>query len=242
MVELGAAPSPRVQAAFRRVPRHLATPEVDMARIYDAGFAAVTKTDADGVDISSVSAPRVQAMRIEQADIQPGMRVLEIGSGGPNAAYLAEMVTSTGHVVTVDIDRDVPRRAEGFLKAAGYDSAVTAVTADGEFGVTGHGPFDRIVVTVQATDVPPAWMQQLTDGGRLVVPLRMRGMTRTVAFVRDGEHLVSDGFELCGFVPMQDAGDPRECDAEHSARNCAVHQPGSSRSGPPYPAHGSCVA
>jgi len=208
LIELGAARSPRVVAAFRAVPRHLATPGVDMAEAYDAEYVAVTKTDASGVDISSVSAARIQAMQIEQADIRPGMNVLEIGSGGVNAAYLAEMAGEQGQVVTVDIDPDVTRRARDFLKATGYHN-VTVVTADGEHGVPEHAPYDRIVVTVQAADVPPAWVHQLRDGGRLVVPLRMRGMTRTVAFVRDGERLVSDGFELCGFVPMQGAGENR---------------------------------
>lgn len=208
LIELGAARSPRVVAAFRAVPRHLATPGVDMAEAYDAEYVAVTKTDASGVDISSVSAARIQAMQIEQADIRPGMNVLEIGSGGVNAAYLTEMAGERGQVVTVDIDPDVTRRARDFLKATGYHN-VTVVTADGEHGVPEHAPYDRIVVTVQAADVPPAWVHQLRDGGRLVVPLRMRGMTRTVAFVRDGERLVSDGFELCGFVPMQGAGENR---------------------------------
>lgn len=208
LIELGAARSPRVVAAFRAVPRHLATPGVDMAEAYDAEYVAVTKTDASGVDISSVSAARIQAMQIEQADIRPGMNVLEIGSGGVNAAYLTEMAGERGQVVTVDIDPDVTRRARDFLKATGYHN-VTVVTADGEHGVPEHAPYDRIVVTVQAADVPPTWVHQLRDGGRLVVPLRMRGMTRTVAFVRDGERLVSDGFELCGFVPMQGAGENR---------------------------------
>ncbi|WP_328869109.1 methyltransferase, FxLD system [Streptomyces sp. NBC_00287] len=208
LIELGAAQSPRVVAAFRSVPRHLATPEVELARTYDAEYAAVTKTDATGVDISSVSAPRIQAMQIEQADIQPGMNVLEIGSGGVNAAYLAELVGEQGRVITMDIDRDVTQRAKDFLKATGHRN-VTVITADGEHGVPGHAPYDRILVTVQAADIPPAWIHQLTEGGRLVAPLRIRGMTRTIAFVRDGERLVSDGFELCGFVPMQGAGENR---------------------------------
>ncbi|MFI6008690.1 methyltransferase, FxLD system [Streptomyces sp. NPDC051243] len=208
LIELGAARSPRLVAAFRSVPRHLATPEVDMARTYDAEYAAVTKTDATGVDISSVSAPRIQAMQIEQADIQPGMSVLEIGSGGVNAAYLAELVGEHGRVITMDIDRDVTQRAKDFVKATGHRN-VTVITADGEHGAPGHAPYDRILVTVQAADIPPTWIHQLKEGGRLVVPLRMRGMTRTIAFVRDGERLVSDGFELCGFVPMQGAGENR---------------------------------
>ncbi|WP_223125960.1 methyltransferase, FxLD system [Streptomyces sp. TRM68367] len=208
LIELGAARNPRVVAAFRSVPRHLATPEVDMAKTYEPEFAAVTKTDPTGVDISSVSSPRVQAMQIEQADIQPGMNVLEIGSGGVNAAYLAEMVGEQGHVVTMDIDGEVTQRAAEFLKITGHQN-VTVITADGEHGVPGHAPYDRIVVTVQAADIPPAWVHQLKESGRLVVPLRMRGMTRTVAFVRDGERLVSDGFEQCGFVPMQGIGENR---------------------------------
>ncbi|MER0445707.1 methyltransferase, FxLD system [Streptomyces sp. Edi4] len=208
LIEIGAARSPRVVAAFRTVRRHLATPEADMASTYNAEVATITKTDEHGVDISSVSAPRVQAMQMEQGDIAPGMSVLEIGSGGPNAALLAEVVGDNGRVVTVDIDPDVTSRATAFLKETGYRN-VTVLTADAENGAPDHAPFDRIIVTVQAADIPPAWIAQLKDGGRLVVPLRMRGLTRTVAFVRDGERLVSDGFELCGFVPMQGVGENR---------------------------------
>lgn len=209
LIELGVATDPRIQHAFRTVPRHLGIPEADMARVYNAERSVVTKTDAAGVNVSSVSAPRVQAMQIQQADIQPGMRVLEIGSGGVNAAYLAEMVTDTGKVVTLDIDPEITRRARAFLKATGYSRTVTVLTGDAEYGAPGHGPFDRIVVTVQAADIPPAWREQLVDGGRLVVPLRMRSMTRSVAFVRHCDTLVSDGLELCGFVPMQGAGENR---------------------------------
>ncbi|MCW8382366.1 methyltransferase, FxLD system [Streptomyces justiciae] len=208
LIELGAARSPRVVAAFRTVPRHLAAPDADMTKVYEPEQAAITKTDANGTHISSVSAPRIQATQIEQAAIQEGMRVLEIGSGGVNAAYLAELVGGQGHVVTVDIDPDVTERAKDFLKATGYRN-VTVVTADGENGDGAHAPYDRIIVTVQTADIPPAWIDQLAEGGRLVVPLRMRGMTRTVAFVRDSGRLVSDGFELCGFVPMQGAGENR---------------------------------
>ncbi|XUL89039.1 methyltransferase, FxLD system [Streptomyces galilaeus] len=209
LIEVDAARSPHVVAAFRKVPRHLATPELDPATAYQAEFAAITKTDADGVAISSVSAARIQAMQIEQADLRSGLRVLEIGSGGVNAAYLAEIVGPEGLVVTMDIDHDVTARAEKFLTETGYDQQVRVVTADGEYGMADHAPYDRILVTVQAADIPPAWTEQLVDGGRIVVPLRMRGMTRTVALVRHGDQLVSDSVELCGFVPMQGVGENR---------------------------------
>ncbi|NEC87813.1 methyltransferase, FxLD system [Streptomyces sp. SID12501] len=209
LIALDAARSPHVVAAFRKVPRHLATPDDDMAAVYQAENAAITKKDADGVAISSVSAARIQAMQIEQAAIRPGMRVLEIGSGGVNAAYLAEIVGPEGLVVTVDIDPDVTARAEKFLADTGYDQQVRVITADGEYGMAEHAPYDRVIVTVQAADIPPTWTEQLVDGGRIVVPLRMRGMTRTVALVRHGDRLVSDSVELCGFVPMQGVGENR---------------------------------
>lgn len=208
LIEKGALRSPRVVAAFRKVPRHLVASGVEMAKCYSVEEPLITKTDSSGVHISSVSAPRIQAIQIEQADIQPGMNVLEIGSGGVNAAYLAELVGERGNVVTVDIDPEVAQRAKVFIKDTGYRN-VTIICDDGGNGAIDHQPFDRIVVTVQAADIPTSWLHQLTTEGRLVVPLRMRGMTRTIAFVRDDHRLISDGVELCGFVPMQGAGENR---------------------------------
>ncbi|WP_435280030.1 methyltransferase domain-containing protein [Streptomyces sp. 1222.5] len=180
LIDIGDLRTTRAVDAFQTIPRHLAAPGADMAEAYDAESALITKTDATGVDISSVSAPRIQAIQIEQADIQPGMNVLEIGSGGVNAAYIAEMVGGQGRVVTVDIDPEVTARARHFLKITGHRN-VTVITSDGGSGALDFSPFDRIVVTVQAADIPSSWVHQLKEGGRLVVPLRMRGMTRTVA-------------------------------------------------------------
>ncbi|MGW6770472.1 hypothetical protein ACWGBX_08640 [Streptomyces sp. NPDC055037] len=83
---------------------------------YRVEDAVITTTDADGGQLSSVSAPRIQAMQIEQADIGPGTHVLEIGSGGVNAAYLAEILGEDG-LVTADIDHEVTERAQRFLTA-----------------------------------------------------------------------------------------------------------------------------
>lgn len=65
-------------------------------------------------------------------------------------------------------------------------------------------------MTAGAWDIAPAWTAQLAPGGRIVVPLRMRGLTRSVAFERAGDHLVSLDHQMCGFVPMQGAGAHRE--------------------------------
>ncbi|MEU6760357.1 methyltransferase, FxLD system [Streptomyces sp. NPDC046685] len=209
LVREGAIRSKEVEAAFRTVPRHEFAPEAPLAQAYSAHEAVPTKKNEHGITISSVSAPDVQAMMLEQAGAQAGMRVGEIGSGGYNAALMAEIVGPDGSVVTIDIDPDVTSRARQLLDRTGYGTVQVAL-ADAEHGIPDTGTLDRLVVTVGAWDIPPAWTDQLAEHGRLVVPLRMRGLTRSIAFDRDGERLVSRSAEVCGFVTMQGEGEHAE--------------------------------
>ncbi|RBM04558.1 methyltransferase, FxLD system [Streptomyces sp. PT12] len=202
---LEAITSEPVAAAFTAVPRHTFALDEPLEKAYDADRALVVKRGQDGAALSSLSAAHIQAVMLEQAGIEPGMRVLEVGSGGFNAALLAELVGDDGTVVSVDIDAEIVERARTCLDAAGYGQ-VKVVLADADNGVVAHAPYDRIVVTAGAWDVPSAWREQLSECGRIVVPLRMRGLTRSIAFDRDGEGLVSGSYRLCGFVPMQGAG------------------------------------
>ncbi|ABD11408.1 protein-L-isoaspartate carboxylmethyltransferase [Frankia casuarinae] len=203
----------QVAAAVGRVPRHLFAPDEPLEAVYAANKALVIKRDGNGAALSSLSAAHIQAVMLEQAELEPGMRVLEVGSGGYNAALIQEMVGDGGSVTSVDIDQEIVSRARACLDAAGYRN-VEVVAADAEAGVPEKAPYDRIIVTAGAWDIPPAWQEQLTNGGRLVVPLRLRGLTRSIAFDRvdeDGDvGLVSRSYRLCGFVPMQGIGTFRE--------------------------------
>ncbi|NED52258.1 methyltransferase domain-containing protein, partial [Micromonospora aurantiaca] len=95
---------------------------------------------------SSVSATYIQARMIEMAALAPGMTVLEIGSGGYNAALVAEVVGPAGHVVSVDIDPEITEQARDLLGKAGYGGRVTVVRHDAEHPVSGFEQFDRILV------------------------------------------------------------------------------------------------
>lgn len=205
----GQSLSPEVERALRTVARHVFVPEADLEQAYDPFTAVVTKYDQHGAAISSVSAPQVQAMMLQQAQLQPGHRVLEIGSGGYNAALIAELVGPSGEVTTLDIDSGVTERASRLLKDTGYGQ-VRVVTADAAHGLAEHAPFDAIIVTAGAWDLPRAWVEQLVEGGRLVVPLRMRNLSRSIGFVRAGEYLTSTSVLMCGFVPMQGEDEHRE--------------------------------
>jgi protein-L-isoaspartate(D-aspartate) O-methyltransferase len=200
----GLDPPREVEAALRIVPRHLFAPEVPLETAY-ANHSIVTKRNERGGPISSVSAPWLQATMLGQLQVAPGQRVLEIGSGGYNAALLRELAGPDGSVTTIDIDQEIADRARTCLAAAGYHD-VRVLCADGAFGAAEYGPFDRIIVTVGTWDIPPAWVEQLAEGGRLVVPLRTKGLNRSWILEHADGYLVGRDPQSCGFVPMQGVG------------------------------------
>lgn len=202
--ERGEIRSDRVAEAFRAVPRHQFVPEASVEEAY-ANDVVITKRDERGNLVSSVSAPWIQAEMLEQSGLGPGMRALEIGSGGYNAALMAELVGERGEVITVDIDPEVTDRAQRLLAETGYDR-VRVLCADGTYGAGDSAPtggFDAVIVTAQASDVPAAWTDQLAANGRLVVPLSFGGMHRSVCFEREAGHLRSRELTVCGFVGMR---------------------------------------
>ncbi|MET9241305.1 class I SAM-dependent methyltransferase [Nonomuraea sp. NPDC003709] len=150
----GSIHSPEVAAAFAKVPREKFAPEApSIAAAYSAMDAVVTNRDASGKATSSVSAPWLQAEMLEAALLTRGARVLEIGSGGYNAALIAEIVGPEGLVVTMDIDPFVTERATRFLTETGYPQ-VRVVLGDAEHIGDDDGLNDAILVTVGPWDCP----------------------------------------------------------------------------------------
>ncbi|MFJ2733912.1 methyltransferase, FxLD system [Streptomyces sp. NPDC087317] len=202
VISKGWAPSSRVQAALREVPRHRFVPETRLETAYHDDLAVVTVRESPQTALSSVSATWLQADMIEQLRLEPGMTVLEVGSGGYDAELLAHVLGERGRVVTVDVDPYVVHRTQRLCAEAG-SGRVTAVLDDGGLGAPGHVPadgFDGIVITHNASDIAPAWREQLAEGARLVVPLEMGGYTRSLTLVRRGDVLHCEHWTYCGFV------------------------------------------
>ncbi|MBD0736285.1 methyltransferase, FxLD system [Streptomyces sp. CBMA29] len=191
-----------VELALRTVARDKHLPGLDPENAYTDEAVSIKDNPGGPLPLSLASVPSIVAMMLKQLNAQPGDHVLEIGAGtGYNAALLAEIVGEDGEVTTVDIEPDVAVHARNALNATGYER-VTVIERDGLKGASEHAPYNRMIATVGLWDIPYAWREQLADGGRGVVPFRWRGQTRSVALTRHGDTLVSDGMELCGFVPI----------------------------------------
>ncbi|MGH3869598.1 MAG: methyltransferase, FxLD system [Pseudonocardiaceae bacterium] len=194
-----------VEDAMRTVPRHVFLPGTPVEEAYSHGNV-VTHRDSEGVAVSSASSAGTVAGMLQQLEVRPGHRVLEIGAGtGYNAALLARLAGPQGKVTTVDIDAGVAEGARRNLAATGY-AGVRVICGDGADGYAPAAPFDRIIVTAGAWDLPPAWLGQLAPGGRIVVPLRIRGLTRSVALEHHGVGWRSVSVENDGFIPLRGAG------------------------------------
>jgi protein-L-isoaspartate(D-aspartate) O-methyltransferase len=193
-----------IEQAFRRVPRHLFLPDVDLDLAY-RDTSIPTKLQG-GEIVSSSSQPAIMAIMLEQLGLASGQRVLEIGAGtGYNAALIAELVGEGGQVTTIDLDADVVERARAALVRAGYDR-VRVEQADGSSAVQGSEqlPFDRIIATVGLGDIPLAFWSQLAIGGQLVLPLALRGVMKSVALRKNEQgHLVSTSVHGALFMPFR---------------------------------------
>jgi protein-L-isoaspartate(D-aspartate) O-methyltransferase len=192
---------PAVAEAFRVLPRHIFLPGVEVARAYE-DEAIVTK-EMHGVPVSSSSQPAMMAIMLEQLDLQPGQRVLEIGAGtGFNAALMAHLVGDPSLVTTVDIDEDLVAQARANLAAAGFEG-VNVICADGGQGYRPNAPYDRVILTVGAWDISPAWVEQLREGGILLLPLDFNGLQLSVAFEKRDGVLHSRCAQCCCFMRLR---------------------------------------
>jgi protein-L-isoaspartate(D-aspartate) O-methyltransferase len=214
----GAIRTNRVATAFETVPRHLFVPGHPLARAYSDD--AIITRDRKGIPTSSSSQPGIMALMLEQLDVRAGQKVLEIGAGtGYNAALLSHLVGEGGRVVTIDFQEDVAAAARDHLAAAGAGN-VEVIAGDGGAGHAAGAPYDRIIATAACWQIPPAWVDQLAEGGRLVLPLHVNGGELSMALTRHGDELEGADLVGCGFMPMQ--GEFKAAESEPVSRLAGI--------------------
>ena len=153
--------APAVLSAMGAVQRHRFIPENYRSQAYEDHPVMIGEGQ-------TISQPYIVALMTDLLDLTGTERVLEIGTGsGYQAAVLAEIVDD---VYTIEIKEPLARSAARALEESGYGSVKTLL-ADGYYGWEEHAPFDRIIITAAVNHVPPPLLDQLSDGGILVMPL-----------------------------------------------------------------------
>jgi protein-L-isoaspartate(D-aspartate) O-methyltransferase len=186
----------KVLEVMGRIPRHLFVEE----NLRDSAYADHPLPIGEG---QTISQPYIVAFMTEALKLKQSDRVLEIGTGsGYQAAVLAEMVKE---VYTIEIRKSLAEKATARLKDLGYRN-IHVKYADGYYGWKEHAPFDAIVITAAANHIPPPLIQQLREGGRLIIPLGSTLYYQTLTLVKkkkddlDVEQLIP-----VAFVPMTGA-------------------------------------
>ena len=153
-----------VLEAMMRVKRHLFVPHSVTGQAYSDYPLPIGEGQ-------TISAPHMVAMMCGYLELKKGEKVLEIGAGsGYHAAVIAELIGETGHVYSVERIPWLVDFSRENLKRAGYKH-VTVIQGDGTLGLPEHAPYDKISVTCAAPAVPPPLLEQLKEGGKMVIPI-----------------------------------------------------------------------
>lgn len=190
-IEMRGVKDSRVLEAMRKVPRHLFVPE----EMREKAYADSALPIAHG---QTISQPYIVAFMTEALRLEAGDKVLEIGTGsGYQAAVLAEIAAE---VYSIEIVPELAKESAGLLSRLGYEN-VTVKHGDGYKGWPEHAPFDAIIVTAAPPEIPQALIDQLKEGGRLVVPVGTFYQELTVV-TASSKGLKRESLLPVRFVPM----------------------------------------
>jgi protein-L-isoaspartate(D-aspartate) O-methyltransferase len=184
---------PAILDAFRAVPRERFVPGHLQSSAYADGALPIACSQ-------TISQPYIVALMIHSARVGPESRVLEVGAGSGYAAALLGRLA--GEVIAIERIPELAEAARERLQALGIAN-VAIVTADGTRGWPGRAPYDAILVAATAAEPPRALLDQLTDGGRLVIPLGSPALGETlVRITRHGERFEEEPLTGVRFVPL----------------------------------------
>ena len=182
----------RVLDVMREIPRHLFVREELQERAYDDCALPISEGQ-------TISQPYMVASMTELLSLKGDEKVLEIGTGsGYQSAVLSKLARE---IYTVERIRSIALNAERLLQSLGYDN-VHVIVSDGTLGLPDHAPFDCILVTAGAPDIPQHYIDQLVLGGRLVIPVGNRYSQVLYKITKTESGTEKDVYTGCIFVPL----------------------------------------
>ena len=182
----------RVLKAFRAVPRHLFVPEEYRSMAYHDSPLPIGKGQ-------TISQPYIVALMTQLLELKGDEKVLEVGTGsGYQAAILAHLAKE---IHTIERHPALSKSAVKILKELGLNN-VTFHVGDGTLGLPEFAPFDAIIITAAAPDTPQALLDQLSEGGKLVIPVGSRGGQYLKRYIRKGSQFHEELITPVAFVPL----------------------------------------
>ena len=180
-----------VLAAIGKVPRHVFFEDGLLDHAYEDKAFPIGEGQ-------TISQPYTVAFQSEKLQVKPGDKILEVGTGsGYQAAILVEMGAK---VYTIEFNRKLYELAKAFLPTLGYKPFF--FYGDGSKGLPAKAPFDKIIVTAGAPVVPQALLDQLNEGGIMIIPVGDRETQKMVKFTKKGAKYLKEEFNNFSFVPL----------------------------------------
>jgi protein-L-isoaspartate(D-aspartate) O-methyltransferase len=194
----GVIKSERVRKALLSVPREeFVLPEYRMMAYEDRPLPLFKG--------ATISAPHMVAMMCELIEPRSGMKILEVGAGsGYHAAVCAEAIERRGKVYTIEIVKELAVYAAQNIERLGYWGVVEVYHGDGRRGLERHAPFDAVIVTAAASGIPRTLVDQLRDGGVLVIPVEEGAGQVLYRVVKRGEKIEKRAVTHVLFVPLRE--------------------------------------
>ncbi len=192
--------SKTVEEAMLAVPRHEFVPDSVLRSSYNDSPLPIGRGQ-------TISAPHMVAMMLERLDLKEGQKVLEVGGGsGYHAALVAYIVGEGGLVISIERIGSLAERArealEKVLEKVGLDKRVVMVVGDGSLGWKKKAPYERIFITCASPQIPPPLIDQLVDGGKLLIPLGSLHLQTLVLAQKRGNKIKKKSYGGCMFVPL----------------------------------------
>lgn len=182
----------RVLSAMRKVPRHLFVGESLIDRAYEDHALPIGEGQ-------TISQPYMVALMTEQLELKGNEKVLEIGTGsGYQCAVLAELAS---RVYSIERIEKLAERARNIIESLGHKNVAIRV-ANGTYGLKEESPFDGIIVTAGAPEIPKILIEQLSDGGILVIPIGDRWSQMLMKVIKTPSGVITESVTGCIFVPL----------------------------------------
>jgi protein-L-isoaspartate(D-aspartate) O-methyltransferase len=181
----------RVLAAIGKVPRHVFFDDALLVHAYEDKAFPIGEGQ-------TISQPYTVAFQTEKLEIKPGDKVLEIGTG---SVYQASILVEMGaKVYTIEFQKKLYERTKEFLPSLGYKPFF--FFGDGSKGIPAKAPYDKIIVTAGAPVVPTALIDQLAEGGMMIIPVGDREKQMMLKITKRNGNLIKEEFDNFAFVPL----------------------------------------